>query len=157
MLTKVKNGSLRGQNRSQNMMEENVLLDNLIIECYTYRANMTPENFGLLFKSLVIAISGIIALGLAVLTLSGKVQYEFLFSIAIVNCHISPEILVRVTIMCSLWTFIFFLTNELSFIKVNTVLDSYSLDPDPHSPEFGSWFDDQKFKMIQVTKHLLNC
>jgi hypothetical protein len=49
---------------------------------------MTPENFGLLFKSLVIAISGIIAIGLAVLTLSGKVPYEFLFSIATANCHI---------------------------------------------------------------------
>jgi hypothetical protein len=39
------------------------------------RANMTPENFGLLFKSLVIAISAIIAIGLGVLTLSGKVPY----------------------------------------------------------------------------------
>jgi hypothetical protein len=76
------------------MKENYIALYNLIIKCYTYRANMTPENFGLLFKSLVIAISGIIALGLAVLTLSGKVPYEFLFSIAIAvaiaiaNCHI---------------------------------------------------------------------
>jgi hypothetical protein len=66
-----------------------VLPDNLIIECYTYRANMTPENFGLLFKSLVIAISGIIALGLAVLTLSGKVpEISFSIASAIANCHI---------------------------------------------------------------------
>jgi len=37
------------------------------------RANMTKENFNLLFKSLVIGISGIICTGLAILTLSGKV------------------------------------------------------------------------------------
>ena len=37
------------------------------------RANMTKENFNLLFKSLVIGISAIICTGLAILTLSGKV------------------------------------------------------------------------------------
>ena len=37
------------------------------------RANMTRDNFNLLFKSLVIGIASIICLGLAVLTLSGKV------------------------------------------------------------------------------------
>jgi len=37
------------------------------------RANMSKENFNLLFKTLVIVISSIIAIGLAVLTLSGKV------------------------------------------------------------------------------------
>jgi len=37
------------------------------------RANMTVENFNLLFKSLVLLIAGIIGTGLAVLTLSGKV------------------------------------------------------------------------------------
>jgi len=37
------------------------------------RANMTKENFNLLFKSLVIAIASIISIGLGVLTLSGKV------------------------------------------------------------------------------------
>merc|ERR1719223_1448038 len=34
---------------------------------------MTKDNFALLFKSLVIGIVGIISIGLAVLTLSGKV------------------------------------------------------------------------------------
>jgi len=37
------------------------------------RANMVKENFALLFKSLVVGIVGIICIGLAVLTLSGKV------------------------------------------------------------------------------------
>lgn len=37
------------------------------------RANMIPENFNILFKSLVIIISSIMGLGLGVLTLSGKV------------------------------------------------------------------------------------
>merc|ERR1719422_1093721 len=37
------------------------------------RANMTKENFALLFKSLVIGIAAIICTGLAILTLSGKV------------------------------------------------------------------------------------
>merc|ERR1712013_81279 len=37
------------------------------------RANMSKDNFNILFKSLVIAIAGIISAGLAVLTLSGKV------------------------------------------------------------------------------------
>ena len=37
------------------------------------RANMTKDNFNVLFKSLVIGIASIISLGLAVLTLSGKV------------------------------------------------------------------------------------
>jgi len=37
------------------------------------QANMSKENFNLLFKTLVIAIAGIISTGLAVLTLSGKV------------------------------------------------------------------------------------
>ena len=37
------------------------------------RANMVKENFNLLFKSLVIGIAAIVAAGLAVLTLSGKV------------------------------------------------------------------------------------
>merc|ERR1719336_3856827 len=37
------------------------------------RANMTKENFSLLFKSLVIGIAAIIRTGLAILTLSGKV------------------------------------------------------------------------------------
>ena len=37
------------------------------------RANMTKENFSLLFKSLVIGIAAIICTGLAILTLSGKV------------------------------------------------------------------------------------
>merc|ERR1719347_2345565 len=37
------------------------------------RANMSKDNFNLLFKTLVIVISSIIAIGLAVLTLSGKV------------------------------------------------------------------------------------
>jgi len=37
------------------------------------RANMSQENFNFLFKALVIGITSIIALGLAVLTLSGKV------------------------------------------------------------------------------------
>merc|ERR1712088_1191097 len=36
-------------------------------------ANMTKENFNLLFKSLVIGIAAIICTGLAILTLSGKV------------------------------------------------------------------------------------
>ena len=37
------------------------------------KANMTKDNFNMLFKSLVIGIASIISLGLAVLTLSGKV------------------------------------------------------------------------------------
>ena len=37
------------------------------------RANMTRDNFNILFKSLVIGIASIISIGLAVLTLSGKV------------------------------------------------------------------------------------
>jgi len=37
------------------------------------RANMTKDNFALLFRSLVIGVAGIICVGLAVLTLSGKV------------------------------------------------------------------------------------
>merc|ERR1711936_983991 len=37
------------------------------------RANMTKDNFNVLFKSLVIGISAIICTGLAILTLSGKV------------------------------------------------------------------------------------
>ena len=37
------------------------------------RANMTKDNFALLFKSLVIGIAGIISVGVAVLTISGKV------------------------------------------------------------------------------------
>jgi dolichyl-diphosphooligosaccharide--protein glycosyltransferase len=37
------------------------------------RANMTKDHFNILFKTLVIAITGIIATGLGVLTLSGKV------------------------------------------------------------------------------------
>jgi len=37
------------------------------------RANMTSENFNILFKSLVIIIASIIGIGLGVLTLSGKV------------------------------------------------------------------------------------
>lgn len=37
------------------------------------RANLTKDNFNVLFKSLVIGIAGIISVGLAVLTLSGKV------------------------------------------------------------------------------------
>merc|ERR1719419_1695068 len=37
------------------------------------KANMSKENFSILFKSLVIAIAAIISVGLAVLTLSGKV------------------------------------------------------------------------------------
>lgn len=37
------------------------------------RANMTKDNFNILFKSLVIGIVSIISIGLAVLTLSGKV------------------------------------------------------------------------------------
>ena len=37
------------------------------------RANLTKENFAVLFKSLVIGIASIILAGLAVLTLSGKV------------------------------------------------------------------------------------
>merc|ERR1712156_774245 len=37
------------------------------------RANMTKENFSLLFKSLVIGIAAIICTDLAILTLSGKV------------------------------------------------------------------------------------
>merc|ERR1711962_1348212 len=37
------------------------------------RANMTRDNFKILFKSLVIGIASIISVGLAVLTLSGKV------------------------------------------------------------------------------------
>ena len=37
------------------------------------RANLSQDSFNFLFKTLVIAISSIIALGLAVLTLSGKV------------------------------------------------------------------------------------
>jgi len=37
------------------------------------RANLSKDNFNILFKSLVIAITGIISAGLAVLTLSGKV------------------------------------------------------------------------------------
>ncbi len=75
MLKKVKNSWKQGVDKTDYRIgwKKIILPDNLIIECYTCRANMTPENFGLLFKSLVIAISGIIALGLAVLTLSGKV------------------------------------------------------------------------------------
>merc|ERR1719431_337957 len=37
------------------------------------RANMSKDNFNILFKSLVIAIAGIISTGLAVLTITGKV------------------------------------------------------------------------------------
>jgi len=37
------------------------------------RANMTKDNFAILFRSLVIGVAGIICVGLAVLTLSGKV------------------------------------------------------------------------------------
>ena len=40
---------------------------------------MIPENFNILFKSLVIIISSIIAIGLGVLTLSGKVSYKLTF------------------------------------------------------------------------------
>jgi hypothetical protein len=40
---------------------------------------MTPENFSILFKSLVIGIAGIIATGLGVLTLSGKVIISLCF------------------------------------------------------------------------------
>ena len=37
------------------------------------RANMTKENFNVLFKALTIAVASIISVGLAVLTFSGKV------------------------------------------------------------------------------------
>jgi dolichyl-diphosphooligosaccharide--protein glycosyltransferase len=48
-----------------------------LCQMYTFieylRANMSPDSFNILFKSIVIIISSIIGLGLGVLTLSGKV------------------------------------------------------------------------------------
>ena len=47
------------------------------------RASMTKDNFALLFRSLVIGVAGIICVGLAVLTLSGKVMMMMMMMIII--------------------------------------------------------------------------
>jgi hypothetical protein len=84
---------------------------------------MTPENFGLLFKSLVIAISGIIALGLAVLTLSGKVR------VLIFHCHCQKPYFRQRSNFGHGYNNVFFCggsycswTSELLFIKANSIL-----------------------------------
>jgi dolichyl-diphosphooligosaccharide--protein glycosyltransferase len=40
------------------------------------RANLSRENFNSLFKTLATIVAGIVGIGLAVLTLSGKVNHQ---------------------------------------------------------------------------------
>ena len=67
------------------------------------RANVTKENFNLLFKSLVIGIAGIIFTGLAVLTLSGKVPFMFLldFLLLLLTFLLLPQVWLTVLFSCS--------------------------------------------------------
>ena len=70
------------------------------------RANLSKDNFNYLFKTLAIAVGSIVGLGLAVLTLSGKVTIFnvckgkplFLLALAVVLKVLVPKTMVSVRI-----------------------------------------------------------
>ena len=63
------------------------------------RANMTKDNFAILFRSLVIGVAGIICVGLAVLTLSGKVMMIIIIILIIMIMMIIRMMIMLMVIM----------------------------------------------------------